>query len=119
MIIINPSNDKKYKRMRILNDQGSAKKKRKKKDDGGRGRGDALNVLAKRNPAAVPPSLLFLSTCKTAKRVTYYDGGLPRGEPVLNTRLYVLAVPSGALLYEYFNLINSPHRSILSALPRD
>lgn len=25
----------------------------------------------------------------------------------LNTRLYVLAVPSGALLYEYFNLINS------------
>lgn len=80
--------------------------------------GGALNALAKRNPAAVPPSLLFSSTCKT-KRVTYYDGGLPRGELVLNTRLYVLAVPSGTLLYEYFNLINSPHRSILSALSRD
>lgn len=107
--------------MRFLDDQGSVKKKRKK-EKGWRGKGgggDALNVLAKRNPAAVPPSLLFLSTCKTTKRVTYYDGGLSRGEPVLNTRLYALAVPSGALLYEYFNLINSPHRSILSALPRD
>lgn len=97
----------KVKRPRFF-DQRSAKS-----DHGG-----ALNALAKRNPAAVPPSLLFSSTCKT-KRVKYCDGGLPRGELVLNTRLYVLAVPSGTLLYEYFNLINSPHRSILSALSRD
>lgn len=57
-----------------------------------------------------PPTLAFLPTCK-AKRVTYYIGGWPRGE-LLNTRLYVLVVPSGTLLYEYFNLINSACASI-------
>jgi len=97
-------------------------------------RREALNTLAKQSPATIlpgiPPSWAFLPTCK-AKRVTYYVGGWPRErkrerererDRLLNTRLYVLVVPSGALLYEYFNLINSMRahrdRSILSALAR-
>lgn len=77
---------------------------------------EALNTLAKQNPvtilAAIPPPPVFLPTCK-AKRVTYYVRGWPREwGGLLNTRLYILVVPSGALLYEYFNLINSTRASI-------
>lgn len=79
-------------------------------------RREALNTLAKQNPVTILPAIplppVFLPTCK-AKRVTYYVRGWPREwGGLLNTRLYILVVPSGALLYEYFNLINSTRASI-------